>query len=112
MAIQTSIGSWLVLTIGFFLVGCSSETKTEEFRDENYVPDGELIYLNNCASCHGIEGNEGTSGAFDLSQMKLSRDSIGNIIKYGRNGMPPFEYIISDSIDVEALLDHVEKLKK
>lgn len=112
MAIQRSIGSWLVLTFSLLLVGCSSETPAENYRDENYVPDGKLIYTNNCASCHGENGDEGTSGAFDLSKMTISRDSVKNIVVYGREGMPPFEYIISDSVDIEALLNHVEKLKK
>lgn len=111
MAIQTSIGSWLVLATGIFLIGCGDNSENQTV-DSNYIPDGKLIYTNNCASCHGEKGDEGTSGAFDLTSMKISRDSIKNIVLQGRNGMPPFEYIISDSIDVEALLDHVEKLNK
>lgn len=110
MAIQRSVGSWLVLIYtGSYLVGCSSEP---EVRDENYIPDGKKLYMNNCASCHGETGDEGTSDAFELTEMTLDRDSIRKVILMGRNGMPPFEYIISDSVDLEALIDHVENLKK
>lgn len=112
MAVQRSTWSWLVLTL--VLLGCTNNStpSTESIRGEYYVPDGELIYLNNCASCHGSKGDEGTSGAFDLTSSVISRDSIKKIILNGRKGMPPFKYIISDSVDVEALLNHTEKLKK
>ena len=60
-------------------------------------PDGEKIYKTYCVTCHGIYGDMGGSGAFDLTTSTLSLDERIQVITNGRNLMTPFEGILSQS---------------
>ena len=102
-----------ILVLFLALIGCS-ETNSSEIKtskEEIAPPDGEMLYLNNCAACHGTDGKLGTSGAFDLSQTKLSTEEIKQIIIKGRNGMPPFEYLIKEDSEINAVVEYTESLK-
>ena len=54
----------------------------------NGTVNGELLYVDNCAKCHGADGKAGLVGATDLSITKLSVDSIATLTEKGRNNMP------------------------
>ncbi|MCH2225592.1 MAG: cytochrome c [Crocinitomicaceae bacterium] len=99
--------------IVFFITSCSGPTieKRVEY-DANYVPDGELLFMNNCASCHGIDGKLGVSGALDLSQSTLTKKEVSTVILKGREGMPPFDYLFKDDRELDAVAEHILSLRK
>lgn len=101
--------------MAFVVVACGETpaSKPEKVRQEADVPpDGDLLFLNNCASCHGVDGKLGLSDAKDLSETSLTADEIRKIIIEGKNGMPPFEHLIKTEDEREALVDKVLSLKE
>lgn len=75
------------------------------------APDGEKIYKTYCVTCHGVYGDMGASGAFNLQTSKLSLDERINVITNGRNAMTPFKGLLSPE-KIEAVAQYVEKLRK
>lgn len=49
--------------------------------------NGQQIYTDNCAKCHGTDGKAGITGASDLSVTQISNDSISSVILNGRKTM-------------------------
>jgi quinoprotein glucose dehydrogenase len=71
---------------------------------------GEIVYSNNCMSCHGKELEGG--GRFPSLQhldKKYTANQALEIINNGRGGMPPFKQIPAD--DKKALLSFLLNLK-
>ncbi|MCB9266976.1 MAG: cytochrome c [Lewinellaceae bacterium] len=58
-------------------------------------PDGEKTYKQYCVTCHGINGDMGASGAFNLRKSQLGLEERLVVITGGRNAMPPFETLLS-----------------
>ncbi|HLP53438.1 MAG TPA: cytochrome c [Fluviicola sp.] len=52
--------------------------------------DAQVLYINNCVTCHGIDGKLGAAGAKNLSETKLSTNGIVEQITNGKGVMPPF----------------------
>lgn len=52
--------------------------------------DAQVLYINNCVACHGIDGKLSAAGAKDLSVTALSTDEIIKQITIGKGVMPPF----------------------
>lgn len=105
----------LFIAMALMVVACGETTasKPERVRLEDETPpDGDLLFLNNCASCHGVDGKLGVSDAEDLSKTSLTADEIREVIIEGRNGMPPFEHLIKTEEEREALVDKVLSLKE
>jgi mono/diheme cytochrome c family protein len=71
---------------------------------------GAQLYQENCVICHGDDGRAGISGATDLSESKMSDDSIKYYILQGKNSMPPFSFLFEK--DNEALNDVVTHVKE
>lgn len=105
--------AFFVGVIVFLIASCGESTveKKKEY-NEDYVPDGELLFMNNCASCHGMDGKLGVSGALDLSQSKVSKEEASAIILKGREGMPPFDYLFKDKRELDAVAEHILSLRE
>lgn len=73
--------------------------------------DGGKIYKTYCVTCHGIYGDMGGSGAFDLSKTQLTLEERIQVITKGRNLMTPFEGLLSEE-KIKAVAEYVETLKK
>ena len=58
--------------------------------------DGEKIYRQYCVTCHGLYGDMGASGAFDLTASQLSVEERVHVITNGRNLMTPFKSLLSE----------------
>ena len=103
----------LFVALVFFIASCGGSTieKTKEY-NENYIPDGELLFMNNCASCHGMDGKLGVSGARDLSKSTVSKEEVSTIILKGREGMPPFDYLFKDKRELDAVSEHIISLRE
>lgn len=99
--------------LGVFLVllSCSGQPEMVSDSDSTYSPDGELLFLNNCAACHGVDGKLGAGNAFDLSTTQLDTEQMREVILKGRNAMPPFESILKDTAEIDAIIKHIQTLE-
>jgi mono/diheme cytochrome c family protein len=72
----------------FILLGltwaCSSAIDAE-------APDGHQLYKSYCVACHGVKGDMGASGAYDLSGSKLTLEERIQVITNGRNAMASYK---------------------
>lgn len=102
------------LSVGIVLLGACSqgEVSTMKQSSANVEVDGELLYRNQCVSCHGPYGNLGNSGSKDLTKSKLGENEILKIIKEGKGTMPPFEYLLTTDAEREAVMQYVITLRK
>lgn len=57
--------------------------------------DGEKIYKTYCVTCHGIYGDMGASGAFNLKTSTLPVEERINVITNGRKAMTPFKDLLT-----------------
>jgi len=117
MAIQRSFRRTLVLRnglISFLLVAssCSSEPKVSDSGSKEKEPQAKELFEQNCASCHGVDGKLGNSGAKDLTKSNLSDEEIVKIINEGKNGMPPMKGILETDQNISAVAEYVKKLRK
>ena len=108
----------LTLTLlSVFLIACSSagEKKAASTEKAKTVAakkiDGEKIYKTYCVTCHGLQGDMGASGAFDLTTSKLTLEERIQVITKGRNLMTPFEGLLNEE-KIKAVAEYVEKLRK
>lgn len=74
-------------------------------------PDGEKIYKQYCVACHGLYGDMGASGAFDLTTSELPVAERVKVITNGRNVMTAFEALLEPE-EIEAVAAYTLKLKK
>ena len=74
-------------------------------------PDGEKIYKQYCIACHGLYGDMGASGAFNLQTSQLSAEERILVITNGRNAMTAFESLL-DEKEIKAVAKYTMKLSK
>ena len=74
-------------------------------------PDGSKIYKQYCVTCHGLYGDMGASGAFNLTTSTLSKEERIQVITKGRNLMTPFEGLLSEE-KIEAVAEYIETLRE
>jgi len=77
----------------------------------NNLAIGKQLYINDCARCHGDNGNDGIGAAKDLTISTTSHEEKIAIIKDGKGIMPKFKKQFSDA-EIEAVAVFVESLKK
>lgn len=74
-------------------------------------PDGEKIYKQYCVTCHGIYGDMGAAGAFNLQQSRLTLEERVAVISRGRNAMTPFETLLNKK-EIKAVAGYLETLRE
>ena len=81
--------------------------------DSNYdeMAHGQAIYQRNCIVCHGPEGNLQGSGAKDLTTSQLSDDEIMTLLMEGKNAMPAYGEILSET-ERKAAMAYVKTFRK
>lgn len=107
--------------VASFIIGCggastnqtAGETMSATSQEVAEVPkeDGEKIYKTYCVTCHGLYGNMGGSGAFDLTKSELSLDERIQVITKGRNVMIAFESLMSEE-KIKAVAAYTLTLKE
>lgn len=103
----------LILVSLVVLTSCGGSVQTASKKNSSALPDGEQLYLENCASCHGIDGTLGKAGANNLSTTKLSDQEIKTIIEVGNsNGMPRFKEILGGDEEIEAVLQYIKGFRR
>lgn len=103
----------IAVAVLFLLVSCGGSVKTETPEGEKSAPDGAVLYGENCASCHGLDGAMGKAGAKDLAKTTMDHMQLKKVIEGGTsNGMPRFREVLGSEEAVEAVVQHVMELKK
>ena len=102
--------------LGLVLFACGSETPEDKkpvkkTKTAKKTVNGEKVYKQYCVTCHGLSGDMGASGAFDLTTTKLNLEEKITVITNGRNTMTPFKGLLSDA-KIKAVAEYTEKLKK
>ncbi|MCP3929765.1 MAG: cytochrome c [Bacteroidetes bacterium] len=99
---------FIVFYMSVLAIGCGSmEAKQENKNDLS----GAAIYKQNCIVCHGIKGNMGAAGAFDLTKTELSLEERVDVLTNGRNTMPPLVGVLSEA-QIEAVAEYSAQLKQ
>ena len=94
-------------------VSCQGTPKTEGLQtQETPAQKAASLYSMHCAQCHGEDGKLGASGAKDLSQSRLSDAAIIDIIKKGKNAMPPMAALLENTENIELVVQHIKGLRK
>ncbi len=73
--------------------------------------DGEKIYKTYCVTCHGLYGDMGASGAFNLQTSTLPVEERINVITNGRKVMTPFKDLLTPD-KIKAVAEYTLTLKK
>ncbi|MCB0634704.1 MAG: cytochrome c [Saprospiraceae bacterium] len=75
------------------------------------APDGEKIYKTNCIACHGLYGDMGASGAFNLQESELTVDQRVEVITNGRNAMAAWGSLLKPE-EIKAVAEYTMTLGK
>lgn len=73
--------------------------------------EGAKIYKSYCVTCHGLYGDMGASGAFNLQTTQLTLEERVQVITNGRNAMTPFGKLLTPE-QIQAVADYTLTLKK
>ncbi len=72
---------------------------------------GEQVYMQNCITCHGVDGKAQMAGATDLSVSTLTAEQASAVITNGRNGMRSFSNELGKD-EIDAVVKHIQTLRK
>jgi mono/diheme cytochrome c family protein len=70
-----------------------------------------MLFKKYCISCHGIKGDLGINGAFNLTTSQLKKEEKIRVITEGRKNMPPFKGLLNEN-EIKALAEYTIKFKK
>ncbi len=107
----------ILASLAALLFACSASSDKNESSAtasaEKKAVDGEKIYKTYCVTCHGLYGDMGASGAFNLQTSTLSMEERIDVITNGREGkaMTPFKGLLSEE-KIEAVAKYIETLRK
>lgn len=93
-------------------IAISSEVNTNP-SDANYdeLAHGKVMFLSQCAMCHGSSGDQGLSGAKNLVTSTIKLEEVINIITKGKNSMPKYSKSLSES-EIKAITAYVMTLRE
>lgn len=97
--------SLVMITIAFAIGEVSHTKKISADNSGIAVNDGEALYNNNCALCHGSDGKLGAAGAKDLSITTLETAGITTIILNGKGAMPAAQVTNAQADAIAAYVD-------
>jgi len=108
----------LLLGAFAFLIACGGESGSNpnfpsESSEETTAAavDGKAVYTQNCVTCHGVYGDMGASGAFNLQESALAVEERVNVITNGRNTMLAFNNVLSEE-EIQAVAEYTMTLSK
>ena len=106
-----------IAILAFTVFACGGDSPKEQKTTKKVAAkkkkkvDGEKVYKQYCVTCHGVYGDMGASGAFNLTESKLTVDEKIAVVTNGRNTMTPFKGLLSEA-KIKAVVEYTEKLKK
>lgn len=93
------------------LVACTGPVSdNERGPSDTAADDGKKIFRTYCVSCHGVQGDLGSNGAFNLVTSTLSFEEKVLVITKGRNAMTAFGKVLSPE-QIEAVARYTEQFK-
>jgi cytochrome c oxidase cbb3-type subunit 3 len=103
------IGLYLIVSVGIFILLLSNNIKEKE---NKVISAGELIYGQQCASCHGKTGKgEGVKAGTALNNQHflstVSDKDLKNYIRYGRTGTQMTGYQFISKKDMNNLVAYI-----
>lgn len=110
----------VMVAISAFVLACGGNDKKDAATTDKSAtpavadgPDGEKIYKQYCVTCHGLYGDMGASGAFNLTTSTLAEADRIKVISEGRAGtaMVGFKTILKED-QIAAVAKYTETLKK
>lgn len=112
----------IAFALAAFIIACGSDdsaqseapassSTTASAEPETPAADGKAIYKQYCVACHGLYGDMGASGAFNLQESELPIEERVNVITNGRNVMTPFKSILSPE-EIQAVAEYTLELSK
>ena len=104
----------IIITFSAFIFACgNTDTSGNDSTaaDKDPLELGHKIYKQRCIACHGVAGDMGAAGAFNLTTSALSIEEKMLVITNGRNTMPIFEGVLSEK-EIAAVAVYTETLKK
>ncbi|MAN76786.1 MAG: hypothetical protein CML24_06240 [Rhizobiales bacterium] len=99
---KKNFGTGIATILLSSLIGATPALTQDLANDEEslaiLMEEGETVYTNNCAACHGAEGEGGAGPALVNSAVVESRSAVIYQILFGAmdHGMPAFGPILSD----------------
>jgi len=97
------------------IIACSNASSQSESSKSTAAaevkPNGEKIYKQYCITCHGLYGDMGASGAYNLKESKLLLEERIAVITNGRNAMTPFKSLL-DKKEIKAVAKYTMELSK
>lgn len=89
----------------------TASTNTTPAAPPPAAADGEKIYKTNCIACHGLYGDMGASGAFNLQESELTVEQRVEVITNGRNAMAAWGSLLSEA-EIQAVAEYTTTLGK
>lgn len=106
---------FLVIATLIYACGGSSDTASSSAQANAQAvaavakPDGEKLYKQYCVTCHGLYGDMGASGAYNLQESKLTMKERVNVITNGRKAMTAFQALLEED-EIKAVAKYTMKL--
>ncbi len=101
----------LLATLAFACGPSSSDKGGSEPSAAAPKVDGEKVYKTYCVTCHGLYGDMGASGAFNLQTSALPVEERISVIANGRKAMTPFKDLLNEE-KIKAVAEYTMTLKK
>lgn len=107
---------FVILCLAGLIIACGSDPGKEEGQAtstaaaEQPAIDGQKIYKQYCVTCHGLYGDMGASGAFNLQTSTLPVEERVKVITNGRNAMTGFKTLLSED-KIQAVAEYTLTLK-
>ena len=104
------------IAIASFILACGGSDTTKHAAGEvrqvaaDSKPDGAKIYKLYCTTCHGLFGDMGASGAYNLQDSQLTLEERIAVITNGRNAMTAFEKLLKKK-EIKAVAEYTFELK-
>jgi mono/diheme cytochrome c family protein len=107
--------TWIIIFSAAFLLnscaGTEGPTNDPEQQQQDII-DPKALYFDNCASCHGVDGKLGISGASDLSSSTLTVEEVIAVLEKGRKNMPAMKEILGGDDPVSKVAEYTLELRK
>jgi mono/diheme cytochrome c family protein len=100
----------LVVAAGLFLTACGGDSEPSGGGGEDSL--GQIVYEDNCARCHGPDGEGGVGPQLGDGAVAENFPDIADqiaVIRDGRNGMPAWEGSLTpEEIEAVAMFEREE----
>ncbi|MEM1327524.1 MAG: cytochrome c [Bacteroidota bacterium] len=87
----------------------STANKPKTTKPKAMAVNGKAVYQKNCIVCHGVNGDMGASGAFNLTTSQLAVEERVAVITNGRNAMASYKNLLKEE-EIQAVAEYTMTL--